>query len=231
MLCIGHRGARGHEPENTLLSVEKAISLGASWIEVDVRYVDDRLVVIHDARLERTTNGTGAVYKQTFDYLRSLDAGKGQKIPTLEEVFAATQGSAGLVVDLKDSETVEPVLHLIREQVARGWKHEHIIVSSFNHRDLVAVKRLAPKVLIGALLVGLPVDNALFAERLDCYSVHVSVDYIDKSFVEDAHRRGLKVFVFMVNEPEDIRRMELLRVDGLFTDYPDRAAASLRSEE
>lgn len=231
MLCIGHRGARGHEPENTLLSLEKAISLGASWVEVDVRCVDDRLVVIHDARLERTTNGTGAVDLQSFDHLRSLDAGKGQKIPTLEEVFAAAQGRAGLLLDLKDSETVEPALHLVREQVARGWKHEHIIVSSFNHRDLVTVKRLAPKVLIGALLVGLPVDNALFAERLDCYSVHMCIEYIDKSFVEDAHRRGLKVFVFTVNEPEDIRRMEMLRVDGVFTDYPDRVTASIRSEE
>lgn len=231
MLCIGHRGARGHEPENTLLSIEKAISLGASWVEVDVRCVDDHLVVIHDARLEPTTNGVGAVNKQTFDYLRSLDAGKGQKIPILQEVFAAAKGRAGLVLDLKDSETVEPTLHLIREQVAEGWEHEDIIVSSFNHRDLVTVKRLAPRVQTGALLVGLPIDNAVFAERLECYSVHLCAEFIDKVFVDDAHRRDLKVFVFMVNDPEDMRRMELLRVDGVFTDYPDRVVASVRSEE
>lgn len=229
MLCIGHRGAKGHEPENTLLSIDTAISLGAAWVEVDVRCVDDHLVVIHDARLEPTTNGVGPVYKQSFEYLRSLDAGKGQKIPALREAFAAAKGRAGLILDLKDSETVEPTVHLIREQVGEGWRQENLIVSSFTHRDLVTLKRLAPWVQIGALLVGLPVDDALFAERLGCYSVHLCAEFIDKGFVDDAHRRDLKVFVFTVNDPEEVRRMELLGVDGVFTDYPDRVVASLRS--
>jgi glycerophosphoryl diester phosphodiesterase len=95
-------------------------------------------------------------------------------------------------------------------------------VSSFNHRELLNVKKLDSKVLTGALIVGLPVDNAAFAEKLGCYSVHLSIDFIDEVFVDDAHKRGLKVFVFTVNEPEDIARMQLLGVDGVFTDYPER---------
>src|SRR6516162_8701953 len=85
--CFGHRGAAGHEPENTLRSVNKALELGANGIEVDVHLADGHLVVIHDDTLDRTTNGTGAVVEKTFACLRSLDAGRGERIPTLEEVF------------------------------------------------------------------------------------------------------------------------------------------------
>src|SRR5579862_6005632 len=87
LFCFGHRGAAGHEPENTLRSVRKALELGADGIEVDVYFVDGKLVVIHDDTLNRTTNGRGRLAENTFDYLRSLDAGKGERIPTLEEIF------------------------------------------------------------------------------------------------------------------------------------------------
>ena len=222
LLCIGHRGAMGHEPENTLLSIEKAISLGASWVEIDACFADGHLIVIHDDRLERTTDGTGYIKEKTFEYLRSLNAGKDQKIPTLEEVFATVNGRAGLNIELKGLQTTEPAISLIKEQIDQGWSYENTLVSSFNHRELLNAKRLDPNVLTGALIVGLPIDNAAFAEKLGCYSVHLCIDFIDEVFVEDAHKRGLKVFVFTVNEPEDIARMELLGVDGVFTDYPER---------
>ncbi|MFH2011928.1 MAG: glycerophosphodiester phosphodiesterase family protein [Pseudomonadota bacterium] len=222
MLCIGHRGAMGHEPENTLLSIEKAISLGASWVEIDVQFADGHLVVIHDYRLERTTNGTGYIHESTFEYLRSLNAGKGQKIPTLEEVFATINGKAGLNIELKGSQTTEPVTSSIREQIEQGWDYKDILVSSFNHFDLLSLKRLDANVLTGALIEDIPADKAAFVERLGCYSIHLPIGLIDKSLVDDACRLGLKVFVFTVNEPEDIERMELLGVDGVFTDYPER---------
>ncbi|MBW2492594.1 MAG: glycerophosphodiester phosphodiesterase, partial [Deltaproteobacteria bacterium] len=87
MLCIGHRGAMGHAPENTLYSIGKALELGSPCLEMDVYNVDGHLVVFHDHRLERTTNGTGYLLDQKFDDLRKLDAGNGEKIPTLEEAF------------------------------------------------------------------------------------------------------------------------------------------------
>ena len=85
MLCIGHRGAMGYAPENTLKSLKKALELGASWVEGDVHYVDNNLIVMHDETLERTTNGKGYLADKTFSYLRSLDAGEGEKVP----IFAA----------------------------------------------------------------------------------------------------------------------------------------------
>src|SRR3954464_9724202 len=87
LLCIGHRGACGHEPENTLRSVRRALELGAHGIEIDVYFVDGEIIVIHDAKLERTTNGKGYVARKSLAYLRSLDAGKGERIPTLRQVF------------------------------------------------------------------------------------------------------------------------------------------------
>jgi glycerophosphoryl diester phosphodiesterase len=220
----------GHEPENTLLSIEKAIDLGASWVEVDVYFVDDHLVVFHDDQLARTTNGTGYIGEKSFAYLRTLDAGKGQKIPTLEEVIAAVEGRAALNIELKGFGTAAPTVRLIRERLEHGWSYEDLLVSSFIHRELLHVKRLDPRLRTGALIVGLPVDNAAFAERLNCYSVHPSVFFIDQDFVDDAHTRGLKVFVINVNEPDDIKRMEALGVDGVFTDYPERVVQTSYTE-
>ncbi|MEY2831748.1 MAG: hypothetical protein RLZZ574_1006, partial [Cyanobacteriota bacterium] len=81
MLIIGHRGAMGHEPENTLLSIKKAIALGVDAVEIDVYNLEDNLVVIHDRDLSRTTNGTGYLENSSFSYVRSLDAGKGEQVP------------------------------------------------------------------------------------------------------------------------------------------------------
>lgn len=225
MICIGHRGAMGYEPENTLRSIGKALALGAPWIEIDVYHVEGHLVVIHDDRLERTTNGHGCVAEQSYDYLRSLDAGKGERIPTLEEVFDLVGTQAGINVELKGPGTARPVAELVKRRVRQGWHYDNILVSSFDHRELRRAKNLDPHLHIGALIVGLPVTNAAFAVELGAWSVNPSVEFVDREFVDDAHRRGLKVLVFTVNHPEDIARMMALNVDGVFTNYPDRVLA------
>ena len=172
MICIGHRGAMGYEPENTLRSIGKALALGAPWIEIDVYHVDGELVVIHDDRLERTTNGRGYVADQTYDYLRSLDAGKGERIPTLDEVFDFVARRAGINIELKGPGTAAPVAALVERRVREGWRYDEILVSSFNHRELKRAKSLDPRLRIGALIVGLPLTNAAFGTELDAWSVH-----------------------------------------------------------
>jgi glycerophosphoryl diester phosphodiesterase len=222
LLCIGHRGAMGHAPENTLLSIHKALELGTPCIEIDVYNVDGQLVVFHDNRLERTTNGTGYLLDQQFDDLRTLDAGKGEKIPTLEEAFEAIQLKAGVNIELKGPGTAGPVVEFICEMREAGWNDDLLLVSSFNHRELSLVRRLDPKIKLGAMMVGLPVDNAAFGVSLGAYSVHLSFEFIDLGFVKDAHARSLRVFVFTVDHPEDIKKMRALGVDGVFTNYPER---------
>lgn len=222
MICIGHRGAAGHAPENTLASVEKAISLRADWVEVDVYSVENELLVIHDERLERTTNGSGYVTEQSLAYLRSLDAGGGERIPFLHEVFDLVNCRAGINVELKGPGTAAPVVSLVNRYVKeRGRDYRQILISSFNHHELQLVKRLEPRILTGALILALPLDFARFAEELGAYAVHPGSEFINREFVEDAHRRGLKVFVYTINHPDDLARMKALGVDGVFTDYPE----------
>ena len=135
LLCIGHRGAMGHAPENTLASIRKALELGVPCMEVDVYYVDGHLVVFHDDRLERLTNGSGYVWEQSFDYLRSLDAGDGQQIPTLEEVCEVIGSQACLNIELKGPDTAVPVAALLSKLIADGWDKEKFLVSSFYHLE------------------------------------------------------------------------------------------------
>ncbi len=221
-LCFAHRGASGHEPENTLLAIEKALSLGAPWIEIDVFSVEDELVVIHDERLEYRTNGSGYVTEKTLAYLRTLDAGKGQRIPLLREVFDLVQHRAGINVELKGAGTTIPAVKLIKDYIRHhGWHYDQVILSSFNHQELARVKHLDPDIRIGALVLGIPRHYAKFAEELQAFSVHAGLAFVNPVFVDDAHRRGLKVFVFTVNFPDDLNRMRAMGVDGVFTNFPE----------
>lgn len=221
MLCIGHRGAMGHEPENTLASIRKALALGAPCIEIDVYHVDNHLVVFHDEQLERTTDGHGYIAEQSFDYLRSLDAGKGQTIPTLEEVCEVINAQACLNIELKEPGTAVPVTRLIGNLVNNGWTIDQFLVSSFNHRELAQVQHLNKDIKLG-IITNQQIDASQFAGQPGVFSIHISMDAIDQQVIKDAHSRGLKVFAYTVNHLEDITRMQQLGVDGVFSNYPER---------
>lgn len=221
LICIGHRGARGHEPENTLRSVRRALDLGAQGIEIDVRLVDGELVVLHDATLHRTTNGRGFAGRKTFAQLRALDAGAGECIPTLREVCETVARRAFLNIELKGRRTAAPVQALIAEYVARhGWTHADFLVSSFLRSELRAITD--PRVPIALLLTRPSRLYAFNARRVRAVAVHPALRFVTARFVADAHQRGLKVFVHTVNQPGDLARMRALGVDGVFTDFPER---------
>ena len=232
LFCFGHRGARGHEPENTLRSVRRALALGANGIEVDVQLADGRLMVIHDETLNRTTNGTGRVAKKTFAELRALDAGKGERIPTLEEVFDTVDRRAVVNVELKGPGTAAPVARLIEEYVrTRGWQWADFLVSSFDHAQIEAVKNLRPEIRTGALVEKTPRGLAAFAEKIGAWSLNPGQRCVTPELVADAHARGLKVFVYTVNRPQEIAALAALGVDGVFTDFPERVADFLRAQK
>jgi glycerophosphoryl diester phosphodiesterase len=223
LICFGHRGASGHEPENTVRSVRRALELGADGVEVDVQLADGQLVVIHDATLKRTTNGKGRVAKKSFAYLRSLDAGSGERIPALAEILNAVNRRGVINIELKGPHTAAPVAALISDYVKRhGWSFADFLVSSFDHKRIREVKERCPDVRIGALISRVPRGLAMFAERLGAWSVHVDKRHVTPKLVADAHGRGLKVFAFTVNEPREIARMKTFGVDGVFSDFPER---------
>ena len=220
MLCIGHRGAMGYEPENTLLSIKKALSLGVDWIEVDVYNVENNLVVIHDRTLERTTNGSGYTTEQSFSYIRSLDAGKGQKIPILSEVFDTVNRQAVINIELKGFNTENLIVNLIKEYINRGWSYQDFFVSSFNHYELKQIQQNCPQIKLGLLTYGIPLNYLEIAKQLNVIAIIFALDFITEKLVSQSHQAGFKVFVYTVNEPKDINRMKLLKVDGIFTNYP-----------
>lgn len=219
LLCFGHRGAAGHAPENTLRAIDRGIELGAEWVEIDVQLsADEALVVVHDHRLP----GVGAVAETSLEALRRIDL-EGERIPTLDEVFDRIGSRAGLNIELKGAFTAAPVAAAIEARLADGsWTYERLLVSSFNHHELKRIKALLPDLRIGALTASLPLEYARFAEVLGAYSLHANMGFVDSALVEDAHRRGLEVFIYTVNEPDDLVRMAALGVDGVISDFPER---------
>lgn len=222
MLCIGHRGAMGHTPENTIASIQTALELGAACIEIDVYYVDGHLVVFHDLRLERTTNGVGRLEDFSFAELRSLDAGNGEQIPTLSEVCQAVNGQAGLNIELKGPYTAEPVVRLIATQITEGWDQSLFLVSSFDHQALEQVRQLSPHLQMGLLTPVISTEEIAIAHHLNAYAIHPAADRLEPQWIEKAHANGFKVFAYTVNQVEAIRRMGQLSVDGVFTNFPER---------
>ena len=221
MLCIGHRGAGGLEPENTLLSVRRALELGADGIEVDVHCLGDELIVIHDATLDRTTNGSGPLRRHTLAQVRSLDAGKGERIPLLHEVLDAVDRRVLVNIELKGPRTAVPVQALLQEYIARrGWTPEDFVVSSFRRGEL---RRLRDSQFpLGILFAR---SARLFrrpARGLRAWSIHVPFAHVTPRLVSRVHADGRKLFVFTVNDRADMERMQQMGVDGIFSDYPDR---------
>lgn len=223
LICFAHRGASGHAPENTLAAFEKAVTLGADWIELDVYAVEDELIVFHDDRLERTTNGTGKVTQRSLDYLRGLDAGQGEKIPLLAEVLDAVGNRIKINIELKGPGTALPVVALVNHYVAtRDWRYDRFLISSFDRDQVAAVGAVCPHLPL-ALNVdeNLP-DYSSVASLLGLVSIHIHLPLLSSTIVRKIHQAGCRVSIFTANTDEDIARVKAAGADGVFTNFPER---------
>ncbi|WP_042013835.1 glycerophosphodiester phosphodiesterase [Aeromonas fluvialis] len=226
MQIIAHRGASGLAPENTLKAMAKALELGAPAIEIDVQAADGELWVFHDRRLERCTNGKGALTEQSRTYLEQLDAGEGEVIPTLWQVMELIAGRCELHIELKGVDTADAVAALTRKaETELGFTTEQWVVSSFHHRELAKFATIRPDIRLGALTASLPLEQARFAAELGAWSLNCDVDFVDRQLVEDAHSRGLRVLVYTVDYPDDYKKLASIGVDGIFTNRPDHFLA------
>jgi len=215
---VGHRGAAGLEPENTLRSIRRALDLGVDEVEVDLHLSQDgHLIVIHDERANRTTDGKGLVQDMTIDELKKLDAGGGERIPTLSEVIDLVGGRAVLQVELKAPGTEAKVIEDIRQGDAEKWTE----VISFSHPLVKKVKDLNPRLETGVLFTGTPIYPARMALEAKASRIHPYFYLTDKNMVDDAHLSGLKVCVWTVNNPGDMSMMVDVGVDFIVTDRPD----------
>ncbi len=219
---IGHRGARGYSPENTIASFEKALMLGCEWIEFDVRVLEGIPIVIHDETVERTSNGVGSLTALGLAKVRSLDFGGGQTIPLLSEVLERFRGRIGLQIEIKGHTGEEEICRVIKDSLTGGFQPDDLLISAFDHRLLSRIKALLPGVRLGALTYGIPYDLAKCGQVLGCYSVHISREYATTEFVTDIKKKGLRAFCYTVNERTEAESLFQLGVDGVFSDYPDR---------
>jgi len=220
VLRIGHRGAKGHAPENTLKSFGKAVELGCDMTELDVHLCGSgELVVIHDEKVDRTTDGTGAVANHTLRELKRLDAGQGERIPTLEEVLTLLKGRIMLNIELKGLGTAEPVHDLVQTS---GWKKDNLLITSFNWDMLSLYRAVDPDARLGPLTYGNLRDAMRFAETVGAYSINPYYGHINAEYVKEAHTKGFKVYPWTVNNTEYIAQVIKLDVDGVIRDYPDR---------
>lgn len=228
MLVFAHRGASGYAPENTLAAIEMAMLFPIHGIEIDIHWADNELWVIHDSRLERTTNGQGRISERTVDQLKALDAGQGQRLPTLREVLQTVHGRCALNLELKSVRGAIQVLNLLDEAVDKlGFTPQQFLLSSFNHHLINEIHSINRRYLTGALTASCPIDYASFAQALDCHSIHIDIDFVSAEFVRDAHARGLQVYLYTVDGETDIRYAWQLGVDGIFSNYPDRALTTI----
>lgn len=227
MLVFAHRGASGYAPENTLKAMELAMQLGAAAVELDVHRVEDELVVFHDRRLEGKSNGHGLIHQKTLAELATLSV-KGEPIPTLWQVLELLGGRCIVNIELKGIGTAEPMVTLYHNAISElGYRPEQLLLSSFDHPQLAAFKAAVPDARIAPLLGSLPLDGAAIARQMQAYSLHLDVSFISQQIVDDAHSTGVKVYVYTVDDADDIRALAAMGVDGVFANYPDKAAAAL----
>ena len=195
--------------------------MGCPWIELDVHAVEGELLVIHDDELARTTNGHGRVSTSSLRYLRSLDAGMGERIPMLNEVLDITDRRCGINIELKGQNTAEPVNRFLSDARRRGWQRNQFIISSFDHRELALADPAFPR----GVLFREQADYLLMTRALNAHSLNLALRLVAQETVDAAHMENLKVYVFTVNDPGDIKHMKDIGVDGVFSYYPDRVKA------
>jgi glycerophosphoryl diester phosphodiesterase len=241
-ICYGHRGARGHAPENTLLAFDLAFDLGADGIECDAQLsADGRLVIIHDGTVNRTTNARGAVRDLHFDAMRQLDAGRGQRIPTLDETLALVSARGGLLnLELKAESDAEAltvaaaVAARLAALPANDPLRERIIASSFCLPAVEDIKRRLPWLRVGALFGGRAWTRQAMIERalaLGAEAIHPHPRILTPETVSEAHAAGLRVNVWTANRWATIHQLITWEVDGVFSDFPERVIIARRLRE
>ncbi|MEM1632469.1 MAG: glycerophosphodiester phosphodiesterase family protein [Thermofilum sp.] len=214
---VAHRGASGYEPENTLRAVRRAIEMRVDAVEVDVRVSRDGVpVVIHDESLERTTSGRGMVKDMTVVELKKLDAGKGERIPLLEEVLDEVKGKVVLFLELKELEAVVPSLRLVEERKML----DQVLFISFDKVALSTVKARVPEAHIG-LIYARPEGGIVEAKRLGCEFVLPHYRLATEKAVAFAHRMKLMVVAWTVDDPALAAELKGRGVDGVASNYPD----------
>ncbi|KJJ40673.1 hypothetical protein UM89_18525 [Bacillus subtilis] len=233
---FAHRGASGQYPENTMLAFEKGIEAGADGIEFDVQLAKDgRIVVIHDERLDRTTSLKGFVKDTAYDVIKTANASANHdqtysdtKVPLLEDVLSwAEKKNFLLNIELKNSVIrYEGMEEKVLEAVKRFNLEERVILSTFNHESLALCARLAPHIERAVLTsdVLYQADRYITSIPASGYHPRLNSPGTADEVLKKMRNSSIKVRPYTVNRPEDIKRLIEAGADGIFTDFPAKAA-------
>jgi glycerophosphoryl diester phosphodiesterase len=230
LLAIAHRGASGYAPENTFAAFRKALAMGAGFIETDLQLSRDaRFVAIHDATVNRTTNGQGAVHDLTLADLRKLDAGSwfgsefaGERIPTIEEVLEfAKKHDVVFYLELKPSGSWGGE-HALISALRESGEIARTVVISFDPEMLLGVRNIEPTLMTGLLFEGQIADPLEKAIEIGARQIAVRGDLVTPRLLQESRARDLQVVCWTVNHPGHMRLLVEAGVDGIISDYPDR---------
>ncbi|MFC6553355.1 glycerophosphodiester phosphodiesterase [Cohnella cellulosilytica] len=239
--CVAHRGFSGQAPENTMAAFKLALDYPhVKWMELDVHLSkDDVPVVIHDGKLERTTNGKGRVIDYTAEQLGNLDAGSwlnasysAEGVPALEQVLDLAAGKCRLNIELKgdDADYDRLALRTVEVIRSRGAEAEHI-VTSFQPAILRAVRKYSPTLAIGLIIDDNPADLIERLLALDCTYLSIGFRHMNEKLLEQAAQASVVVNAWTVNSPSDLRRLaNRPEAFQLCTNYPDRWLAAVEGK-
>ncbi|MFJ3821212.1 glycerophosphodiester phosphodiesterase [Streptomyces nodosus] len=215
-LTIGHRGVMGVEPENTLRSFVAAERAGLDLIELDLHLSKDgALVIMHDAEVDRTTDGTGPISEKTLAELRALDAGRGERVPVFDEVLDAVK--APLQAEIKDVAAARALAEVMRRRDLAG----RVEVSSFHDEAIVEVARLVPGVRTALIAGRYGTDVVERAVEAGAGTVCLNIRRLTLEVVEHARKADLRILGWVVNTQDQLRLVRALELDGATTDYPE----------
>ncbi|MGM1048317.1 MAG: glycerophosphodiester phosphodiesterase [Bacillota bacterium] len=233
-LIISHRGASGEAPENTMAAFKLGLEQGCDAFELDVHLSKDgQLVVIHDGTIDRTTDGSGAINELTVDELKAFDAGSwfkkeytGERIPLLEEVFDHTPAHILINIEVKGSynQQLEPALI---ELLKKKNRMDTVVISSFDWKSLRYLKELEPQIKVG-LLYNLCLDHhdkLPEAAGTNVYSLHLNGEKLDSHDIHRIQAANLRVYIWTINNEQQMRFALEAGVDGIITDYPGQLKA------
>ena len=220
---IGHRGAMGHAPENTITSVKKALMFDIDAIEIDVfRCLTGEIVVFHDKILSKLTNGKGNIENKTLTQLRKLKVMGTDSIPTLEEVISVINGKVNLNIELKGKNTAKGVLEIMQQSVLTGkWENHQLYVSSFDWDELREFRELTNQFRIAVLTDLNPIDAIPIAKELNAFAINPNHKKLSYNIVKEIQLNGFKVLTWTVNDTNRISKLISWGVDAIITDYPE----------
>lgn len=230
---FAHRGASATHPENTLAAFQEAHKAGAHGIEYDVQLTkDDIPVVIHDAKLNRTTNGKGLVKNYTLEEIKKLDAGGwfgakfcGETVPTLGEVLNWVEHTPlSMNIELKNDKIIYPHLeHKVLSLVKNYHLEDRVIFSSFNYNSLLDMRQLDPNIRLSVLFKNHFPELWPKAQKINAFALHCSYKKVSPLFVQEANQRDYHVFPYTVNNEKQIKKVIASGCSGFITDDPKQA--------